>query len=249
MRVCVLNFKKIKAFRYIFKCLTVFALIFSFTYFLVNLYIESEAYQAVLMEENDKKIIVIDAGHGGEDSGAVGASGVLEKDLNFAFAKELGALFEERGYAVVYTRTKDKLLYTEEENIKGFRKINDLKNRCKIAAEYENALFISLHMNSFSSSKYSGLQVYYTPENKQSEALANAVQSTVKSKIQAENNRKIKSGEGIYLLENTINTAILIECGFLSNPEECRKLTEKEYQKSLSFAIFCGIIEYINTNS
>ena len=82
------------------------------------------------------KVIVIDAGHGGEDPGAIGVSGIFEKDLNLAIAYEVGNILEEHGFAVLYTRTEDKLLYTEAENIKGLRKISDLKNRCKIAAEY-----------------------------------------------------------------------------------------------------------------
>ena len=191
------------------------------------------------------KIIIIDAGHGGEDSGAIGVTGVLEKDLNLQLALEMGKIFEEKGYVVVYTRTDDRLLYTEEENIKGIRKISDLKNRCKVADRYPGAIFISLHMNSFGSAKYSGLQVYYTPGNDSSLELANSIQSKVKNDVQKDNNRKIKSGEGIYLLENVSNTAVLVECGFLSNKEECKKLSEKEYQKELSFSIVCGIIEYI----
>jgi N-acetylmuramoyl-L-alanine amidase len=103
-------------------------------------------------------------------------------------------------------------------------------------------------MNSFSNSKYSGLQVYYSPKNDESRLLAESVQSRVREEIQKENNRKIKKGEGMYILENIENVGILIECGFLTNPEECEKLGQKEYQKSLSFSIFCGIIDYIEKN-
>ena len=110
-------------------------------------------------------VFVIDAGHGGEDPGAIGISGVYEKDLNLEISYLIGAALAERGYAVIYTRSNDKLLYSDEENIKGLRKISDLKNRCKIAAEYPNSTFISIHMNSFSQSKYSGLQVYYSKNN------------------------------------------------------------------------------------
>ena len=192
-----------------------------------------------------EKIIVIDAGHGGEESGAVGVNGILEKDLNLQISLELGKAFEEKGYVVVYTRTDDRLLYTDEENIKGIRKISDLKNRCKIAARYSNSVFVSIHMNSFGSSKYSGLQVYYSEKNEQSRILADAIQNRVINDIQKTNNRVTKPGKDMYILENVDNIAVLIECGFLTNKEECEKLSKKEYQKELSFSIVCAIIEYI----
>jgi N-acetylmuramoyl-L-alanine amidase len=141
------------------------------------------------------------------------------------------------------------MLYKESENIKGIRKISDLKNRCKIAKNYPNALFVSIHMNTFGESKYSGLQVYYSNNNHDSERLASAIQANVKREVQPDNNRKIKAGKDIYILENIDNVSVLIECGFLSNPEEAKKLSQKEYQKILSFSIICGIIEYMNINT
>ena len=198
---------------------------------------------------SEEKIIIIDAGHGGEDSGAVGHGGVLEKDLNLEIAFELGKQLEDKGYIVVYTRTDDRMLYLPEENIKGIRKISDLKNRLKVADRYPDSIFVSIHMNSYGASKYSGLQVYYPEGDSDSAKLADLVQSKVKSELQPDNNRKIKEGKDIYILENINNTAELIECGFLTNPEESKKLSEKEYQKQLSFSIVCGIIEYINQNA
>ncbi len=194
-------------------------------------------------------VIVLDAGHGGEDCGAIGKSGVYEKDLNLSITFMIGELLSRNGYTVVYTRTEDKLLYTEEENIKGLRKISDLKNRVKIAQKYENCIFVSIHMNSFGDCKYSGLQVYYGTENEASYTLSSLIQTTVRDMLQPDNNRKVKRGEGIYLLENISSPSVLIECGFLSNIAECENLSKKEYQKSLSFAIVCAIIEYIHTNS
>ena len=192
--------------------------------------------------------IIIDAGHGGEDSGAVGEGDVYEKDLNLALAFEIGNQLKAKGYTVIYTRTEDKLLYTEDQNIKGMRKLYDLKNRCAVANEEENAIFISIHMNSYGGSQYSGLQVYYTDKNDESRALANSIQKSVCEDLQKDNNRKIKNGKGFYILDNCKATSVIIECGFMTNKEELQKLSEKEYQKQLSFAIICGIIEYINTN-
>ena len=191
------------------------------------------------------KVIIIDAGHGGEDSGAVGLNGAYEKDLNLSIAMILGEELKNRGYTVIYTRTEDKMLYLPEENIKGMRKISDLKNRCKITEEYEDSILVSIHMNSYGASKYSGLQVYYKNADKESEALARKIQHTVREERQPENKREIKNGSSLYLLENANGTAVLIECGFLTNADECEKLSQKEYQKQLSFSIICGIIEYI----
>ena len=192
------------------------------------------------------RVIIIDAGHGGEDSGAIGINGVYEKDLNLAISLLIGEELTKMGYTVVYSRTEDKMLYLPEENIKGMRKISDLKNRCKITMQYEDSILISIHMNSFGSSKYSGLQVYYADGNNESRVLATKIQNAVREKLQHENNRQVKNGKSLYLLENSSGTPVIIECGFLSNQSECQKLSQKEYQKELSFSIICGIIEYIN---
>ncbi len=204
----------------------------------------SDRYVYAMQIENEKSLVIIDAGHGGEDPGAISASGIYEKDLNLEIAFELGEALEDAGFAVLYTRTVDKLLYKDNENVKGIRKISDLKNRCKIAAEYPNAIFISVHMNSYASPKYSGLHVYYSTKNEDSVILAQSIQSNVKELLQPDNNRTVKEGKDIYLLENVNSISVLIECGFITNENECKKLSEKEYQKQLSSAIVCGIIEY-----
>lgn len=191
-------------------------------------------------------IVIIDAGHGGEDSGAVGLNGVLEKDLNLQISRLIGEELTARGYNVVYSRNEDSLLYTEEENIRGIRKISDLKNRVRIFNSYNNAIVISIHMNSFSAPQYSGLQVYHSPGGEQ---LATAIKESVKSELQPYNKRGIKPGDKIYILKHSTNVAVLVECGFLSNRDECERLCEKEYQKMLSFSIVCGIIEYVEQNS
>ena len=194
-------------------------------------------------------IIILDPGHGGEDCGAIGVSGVYEKNLNLEIATEIGRELEKRGYIVVYTRTDDRMLYAPEENIKGMRKISDLKGRVAVAKKYEGALFISIHMNSFGDKRYSGLQVYSQDQSAESRRLAEKIQENVKNDLQPKNNRKVKGSNGIYVLQNIENTSVLIECGFLSNEQECENLSQKEYQKQLSFSIVCGIIEYKNKSS
>ena len=246
MKIKVINLRKINIFRSKSTIIVVIIVLFSLICgSLSKVYRNNIALDAV-ETISDEKIIILDAGHGGEDVGATGVNGIFEKDLNLQVTMSIGEILSEKGYTVVYTRTEDKLLYKSEENIKGLRKISDLKNRCKVAKEYPNAIFVSIHMNSFGEQKYSGLQVYYSAINEESIKLADSIQSNVKNTLQPNNNRKTKNGKGIYLLEHIDNISVLIECGFLSNPEESEKLSQKEYQKNLSFSIVCGIIEYMN---
>lgn len=196
-----------------------------------------QASVSAMTEASVPPVIILDAGHGGEDCGAIGDSGVYEKDLNLSVTLELGRILTEAGYTVVYTRTEDRLLYKEEENIRGMRKIYDLKNRCAVAQAYEDATFVSLHMNSFGDARYSGLQVYYAPANEDSRLLAEAIQSTVCQRLQTDNRRKIKSGTDMYVLEHAGVPAVLVECGFISNREECERLCDATYRTSLAQAI------------
>ena len=246
MKICLLNLRKYNLVAVKNTAIVGFIVLVAIVFgFFAKIYSFDFAIETVAKE----RLIILDAGHGGEDPGASSADGIFEKDLNFEITMLLGQMLTEKGYTVIYTRTEDKLLYGPDENIKGIRKISDLKNRCKIAKEYPESLFISIHMNSFGSSRYSGLQVYYSTSGEGSEHLANCIQSAVKRELQPENNRKIKPGKDIYILENTDNVGVLIECGFLTNVEEAKKLSEKEYQKMLCFSIICGIIDYMNSKS
>ena len=197
-----------------------------------------------IMNSPSLPLIVIDAGHGGEDVGAIGVNGVYEKDLNLEISFLLGEMLSNEGYQVFYTRTQDKLLYTEEQNIKGMRKIYDLKHRASVVNEKAPYIFISIHMNYFSIEKYSGFEVYYRKGDIESQKLAYDVADEVKLSADTDNKRTPKATDELYLLSNTTCPALLLECGFLSNVAECQKLCEKEYQKQLCFSIVCGIIKY-----
>jgi len=196
--------------------------------------------------ECEKVTVILDAGHGGEDAGAVSENGILEKDLNLLLCNQIKDILISNNVNVIMTRTEDRLLYTEEQNIKGQRKINDLRNRYFIAKEYENAIFVSVHINKFEQSKYKGLQVWYSPNNEKSAIIAKTVQETVSSLLQKENTRKIKKSNGsIYLLDRLECPSVLIECGFLSNDEDCKNLSDAEYRKKMSYLIAHSIIENI----
>ena len=191
--------------------------------------------------------IIIDAGHGGEDGGAVGKNGALEKELNLSISEKLHDLLSTAGYKVVMTRDTDILLYDKNVDYKGRKKELDLAKRVEIANSYENAVFISIHMNSFPDSKYSGLQVYYSKNHQDSSELATNIQAMVHDDLQKSNNRQIKpAGRNIFVLDRITIPAVLIECGFISNPDECQALSEEEYQKKLSLTIFSAVVKYID---
>ena len=196
--------------------------------------------------------VVIDAGHGGEDPGAVSEDGVLEKELNLEIARLLSALLELNCTPVKMTRTDDTLLYDyydELEDYTGKKKVYDLKNRLKIAEEYESSIYVGIHMNKFQESKYSGTQIYYSKNNPLSRTLAKTAQENIKEYLQPENNRKIKeAGSELYILKNAKMPAILIECGFISNKEELENMKNEEYQKKMCLVYLSSILSVVSKN-
>ena len=195
--------------------------------------------------EPEKFTVIVDAGHGGEDGGAVGIDNkTLEKDVNLSVSLYLGKLLEAEGVNVIYTRTEDILLYDRNVDYQGRKKSLDLRARLDIAEKNPEALFVSVHMNSFGNAKYSGMQVYYSDCIEGGRLLADEIQKMSRF-LSPENNRKIKkANSSIYLLDRAPGTAVLVECGFLSNYEECSLLATEDYRKKVAFAIFRGIMNY-----
>ena len=211
---------------------------------IAQFYIENtDSVANQISREEERVVVVIDPGHGGEDGGAVGTHGSLEKDLNLAIAAELADMLSMTDIENTLTRSTDTLLYKEgQENRKKFF---DLKNRVDIAKQYDNPIFVSIHQNKFPLEKYHGLQVYYSANNSESSSIAEAVQSNCLQYLQKDNTRKIKeAGRNIYVLRNLDCPAVLVECGFLSNSNEEQMLCDKEYQRKLAFIIFKSIVEY-----
>lgn len=189
--------------------------------------------------------VIIDAGHGGEDGGAIGVDGTVEKDLNLSIALELNALLRAEGIPTRLTRSEDILLYDKNSDYQGHKKAQDMAQRLKIAEEYEDAIFISIHMNSFPQEKYKGLQVYYSTNSPSSSILAQKIQTLVANNLQPDNKRSIKPSEsGIYLLEHIYHPTVLVECGFLSNREDCSNLNSSSYRSRLCIIMFTAICDY-----
>lgn len=195
----------------------------------------------------DKTVIIIDAGHGGVDGGAVGLNGVQEKEINLSIALKLNDILKSEGYATVMTRTRDICLASDDAKTIKAQKTSDLHNRMAIMESYENAVFVSIHQNSFYGAKAAGTQVFYSPNSEDSKTLANLIQSAVKTGLQPDNNRLTKeAGTAIYLLYSAQKTAVMVECGFLSDYEENLKLCDDEYQDRLAFYIAEGIKTFLN---
>lgn len=193
---------------------------------------------------NEKPTVILDPGHGGIDGGTVSASGILEKDLNLSVTKILGEFLEAEGCRVIYTRTEDVLL---DYGNSSSRKVRDLSARVKLAKDYPNAVFVSIHMNFLPQTKYSGLQVFYDDKNAANTALALSVQNDVRRYLQPENRREIKEHVGrIFLLDRIESPAVLIECGFLSNPQEAQLLSNQEYQQKLAFILSRSILASVS---
>ena len=215
-----------------------FLLAFLVCFFYIN---GATVYNAASIINTNKKKIIIDAGHGGFDGGA-SVGDILEKDINLVIAKNLKCLISMFGYDIIMVRESDCAINTEGNSIRT-KKISDMKNRLQIMKNYPEAEFISIHLNKYSTSEPCGLQVFYSPNNEKSLILSNNIQETVRMVLQKENHRKVKKAtKDTYLLYNAPIPAVIIECGFLSNPQELENLTNNEYQQKLAFACFCGII-------
>lgn len=187
--------------------------------------------------------IVIDAGHGGIDGGATSCTGVLESSINLDIALRLNDLLHLLGYDTVMIRTTDTSVYTQGETIAA-QKVSDLKERVRIANETEGAVLVSIHQNTFSDSRYGGAQVFYGGAEDSGE-LAGLLQTGFTATINPGSSRKSKAADGVYLMQNITCTGVLVECGFLSNPEEEAKLRDPGYQKDICCVIAATLSRYL----
>ena len=188
-------------------------------------------------------VIIIDPGHGGEDGGATSVSGKLESAYNLEIALGLRDLLHLLGFETEMTRTRDESIYTEGHTLSE-KKISDLKNRVKLVNDRENAILVSIHQNMFSDGRYRGAQVFYGPMG-DSKTLAKVMQGAFCQTINPGSNREIKKAAGIYLMQHIDCTGVLIECGFLSNPEEDSLLRTKEYQQKINCVIAGTLSQFL----
>lgn len=186
----------------------------------------------------DQKVIILDAGHGGWDPGKAGVAGDDEKNINLVIMGKLQQYLEQGGAIVYITRATDEAL--------GSKKRGDMAERKKIANESSGDILVSIHQNAFPSTGVKGAQVFYHKSSEQGKRLAESVQDELKLKVDSENKRLAKQNSDYYILRTTEIPAIIVECGFLSNPTEETLLNDEAYQDKVAWAIYLGITDYFS---
>jgi N-acetylmuramoyl-L-alanine amidase len=183
-----------------------------------------------------KKIVVVDAGHGGWDPGKISGTGTQEKDINLSIALKLQAYLENGGSVVMMTRIEDEAL--------GAKKAADMRNRKEIANLSKADIIVSIHQNSYPSGSVRGAQTFYFAESEKSKRLALSIQNELVDFVDPKNARSIKDNSKYFILKQTAIPAVIVECGFLTNSAERGLLTTDEYQEKIAWAIYKGIIAY-----
>lgn len=192
--------------------------------------------------EEKKWTVVIDAGHGGNDPGKIGVDDSLEKDLNKKKKKKVQKLLEQQDVKVVMTRETDAGLYEEQTSNK---KVQDMKNRCTLINDTQPDCVVSIHQNSYHEEYVTGAQVFYYGTSQEGQRLAETLQKKLVAYVDPENHRQAKANESYYLLKKTEVPIVIVECGFLSNWEEAKKLQEDNYQNQIAWAVSMGILSYL----
>ena len=204
---------------------------------------EAAAASSFSIKENN--IILLDAGHGGEDGGAVGVGGIIEKDINLSVTLKTASFLEIMGYSVELTRDTDIMTCDEGLKTQREKKVSDIKNRFYQMEKSPCLCSISIHQNIFGG-EARGAQVFYSGNNPESKLIAETLQSGISSMLQPENSRVIKKAtKDIYLLYHTQKPAVLIECGFISNNAEAALLSDDGYQNKMAFAIAISSVKYL----
>ena len=196
-----------------------------------------------------QKTVIVDAGHGGDDGGAIGIDGTVEKDINLDIALKLEKILKFYGFNVIMTRTQDVMTCDDGLDSLRKRKISDIHNRFELMRKNPDAIFISVHQNKFEDSSQHGTQVFYSGNDERSKELAEAIQTSVTLTLQRKNDRVVKkSGSGIYLLYHAKIPAVIVECGFISNSDEVKKLKDESYRMKLAILIADGLLKYISNH-
>ena len=190
------------------------------------------------------KVIIVDAGHGTPDEGAESLNGITEAEINLKIALKLQNLLEQSGCTVILTRSDENEIYDVGSDSIREKKISDAKNRVKIGNESGADIFVSIHLNKIPEQQYYGWQTFYKKGNEESKLLATEIQNNLNDAIQKENKRIPAMLNSVYIMKNVEIPITIVECGFLSNPEEEELLQTDEYQNKLAWGIYNGINNY-----
>ena len=188
-------------------------------------------------------LILVDAGHGGSDPGMIGVGGLEEKGINLSISLLLRDTLEKSGYSVIMTREEDKGLY---DSSAANKKAQDMQRRIAMIREHMPVLSVSIHQNSYHDAGVHGPQVFYYESSVEGKKLAEAVQSSLNDLLEVDRPREVKGNTSYYLLKRSSGILVIVECGFLTNPEEAQKLQTKEYQEKVAAAVSEGIRTYLN---
>ena len=193
-------------------------------------------------------MVILDAGHGKPDEGASSNLGTTEESINLKITKKVQNLLEQSGSTVILTRSDENGIYDQDENSLRNKKVSDIKNRVKIGNESSADIFVSIHLNKIEQSQYYGWQTFFKTNNEQSKKLAQNIQQSLNESIQKENKRESLKISGKYIIDHVEIPISIVECGFLSNPEEEKLLQQDEYQSRLAWGIYTGIMNYFYEN-
>ena len=190
------------------------------------------------------KTIVVDAGHGTPDEGAESKSGTTEAEINLKIALKVQNLLEQTGCTVILTRSDENAIYDLDSKTLKQKKVSDIKNRVKIGNQSSADIFVSIHLNKIPQQQYYGWQCFFNSKNDNSKILAEQLQENLNDSMQKENKRVAMKLNTVYIMKNVEIPISIVECGFLSNPEEEKQLQEDEYQNRLAWGIYNGITDY-----
>ena len=190
------------------------------------------------------RVVILDAGHGLPDEGAESSNGTTESQINLNIVLKVQKLLEQSGCSVVLTRSDENGIYDIESNSIREKKVSDIKNRVKIGNESSGDIFVSIHLNKIPQSQYYGWQTFYNKRSEEGKKLAECLQNGLNDSIDKDNNRVPLSISGKYIVDNVEIPMSIVECGFLSNPEEEKLLQTDEYQSRIAWGIYLGIQDY-----
>lgn len=192
------------------------------------------------------KVIILDAGHGKPDEGAESSNGIAEAETNLKITLKVQKLLEQSGATVILTRSDENAIYDLDATTLKQKKISDIHNRVKIGNNSSADVFVSIHLNKIPQPQYWGWQCFYNTRNEKSMDLAKKIQSNLNESIQKDNKRVPMQLDTVYIMKHVEIPISIVECGFLSNPEEEQDLLNDEYQDKLAWGIYNGIMDYFN---
>ena len=230
----------------------IFISLYAFTYRVINnnftqiQNVQLEKTVETVSTPVSNKVVIVDAGHGTPDEGAESNNRTTEAEINLKIALKLQTLLEQSGCTVLLTRSDENAIYDAGSDTIREKKVSDMHNRVKLGNESSADVFVSIHLNKIPQQQYDGWQTFYKKNNEDSKRLATAIQNNLNDAIQKENNRQPAQLNTVYLMKYVEIPITIVECGFLSNPEEEQLLLTDEYQNKLAWGIYNGIADYFN---